>query len=821
MADSQKIIPILIEREMRESYLDYSMSVIVSRALPDVRDGLKPVHRRVLYGMRELGVVHNRAHKKSARIVGEVLGKYHPHGDSAVYDTMVRMVQDFSLRYPLIDGQGNFGSVDGDSPAAMRYTEVRMKQIAEELLADLDKNTVKMTRNFDDSLDEPTVLPAKIPNLLVNGSSGIAVGMATNIPPHNLREVANAIKALIENPDMDILSLMEYVKAPDFPTGGILYGMEEVKKAYHTGRGKAIVRAKVEIEELKNGKSRIIVKEIPYQVNKLNLINKIVELVKDKRIEGIADLRDESDRDGMRMVIEIKRDFDPEAVLNLLYKYTQMQVTFGIILLALVNGRPQVLNLKQIITHFIDHRIDVIVRRTKYDLENAEKRAHILEGLRIAIDNIDEIIELIKSSKSPDHARERLIERFGLSEAQAKAILDMRLQRLTGLERDKIEKEYQELLVLIKDLREILASKERQLSIVVTELDEVVDKYADERRTEIVLNYEEISMEDLITEEETVVTISHGGFIKRFSASAYKTQNRGGRGVSGAKTKDDDFIEHLFTASTHDYILFFTDRGRCYWLKVYAIPQSGKNSRGRPVINLIEIEKGEKIQTFITIKNFDRDGYIAMATQQGIIKKTELRAFSRPRRNGIIAVNIRENDKLINAEVTTGKDHIVVITRNGKSIRFDENDVRSMGRNSTGVKAITLKGDDRVIAMTLADDEKTLLTVAENGYGKRTPLPEYRLQHRGGSGIIAMKVSEKTGKLVSAISVDENQDLMIITTKGVVIRQRVKQVSVIGRSTQGVKVIRLDKNDTVSDIALLEAFDEENGEEESSESPQE
>ncbi len=821
MADSQKIIPILIEREMRESYLDYSMSVIVSRALPDVRDGLKPVHRRVLYGMRELGVVHNRAHKKSARIVGEVLGKYHPHGDSAVYDTMVRMVQDFSLRYPLIDGQGNFGSVDGDSPAAMRYTEVRMKQIAEELLADLDKNTVKMTRNFDDSLDEPSVLPAKIPNLLVNGSSGIAVGMATNIPPHNLREVANAIKALIENPEMDILALMEHVKAPDFPTGGILYGMEEVKKAYHTGRGKAIVRAKVEIEELKNGKSRIIVNEIPYQVNKLNLINKIVELVKEKRIEGISDLRDESDRDGMRMVIEIKRDFDPEAVLNLLYKYTQMQVTFGIILLALVDGRPQVLNLKQIITHFINHRIDVIVRRTQYDLDNAEKRAHILEGLRIAIDNIDEIIELIKSSKSPEHARERLMERFGLSEVQAKAILDMRLQRLTGLERDKIETEYRELLVLIKDLREILASKERQLSIVVTELDEVVEKYADDRRTEIVMNYEEISMEDLITEEEMVVTISHSGFIKRFSASAYKTQNRGGRGVSGAKTKEDDFIEHLFTASTHDYILFFTDRGRCYWLKVYAIPQSGKNSRGRPVINLIEIEKGEKIQTFITIKSFDQDGFIAMATEQGIIKKTELRAFSRPRRSGIIAVNIRENDKLINAEVTSGKDQILVITRNGKSIRFDENDVRSMGRNSTGVKAISLKNDDRVIAMTLADDNKTLLTVAENGYGKRTPLPEYRLQHRGGSGIIAMKVSEKTGHLVSAISVSDDQDLMIITTKGVVIRQRVAQVSIIGRSTQGVKVIRLDKNDTVSDIALLDAFEETEEEDENTESPQE
>ncbi|RMH65350.1 MAG: DNA gyrase subunit A [Calditrichaeota bacterium] len=810
----ERIIPILIEQEMRESYLDYSMSVIVSRALPDVRDGLKPVHRRVLYGMRELGVVHNRAHKKSARIVGEVLGKYHPHGDSAVYDTMVRMVQDFSLRYPLIDGQGNFGSVDGDSPAAMRYTEVRMKQIAEELLADLDKKTVDMTRNFDDSLDEPTVLPAKIPNLLINGSSGIAVGMATNIPPHNLREVAEAVKALIDDPELDILSMMEYIKAPDFPTGGILYGIEEVKKAYLTGRGKAIVRARTEIEELKNGKSRILVHEIPYQVNKLNLINKIVELVKDKRVEGISDLRDESDRDGMRIVIEIKKDYDPEAVLNLLYKYTQMQVTFGIILLALVNGRPQVLNLKQIIQHFINHRIDVIVRRTKFDLENAEKRAHILEGLRIAIDNIDEIVELIKTSTSPDHARERLMERFGLSEIQAKAILDMRLQRLTGLERDKIEKEYQELLVLIKDLKDILANKERQFNIIKSELDEVVNRYGDERRTEIVMNYEEISMEDLITEEDMVVTISHNGFIKRFSASAYKTQNRGGRGVSGAKTKDDDFIEHLFTASTHDYILFFTDRGRCYWLKVYAIPQSGKNSRGRPVINLIDIEKGEKIQTFITIKNFDQDGYIAMATEQGIIKKTELRAFSRPRRSGIIAVNIRENDKLINAEVTGGDDHILVVTREGKSIRFDENDVRGMGRNSTGVKAISLKDDDRVIAMTIADDSKTLLTIAENGYGKRTPIEEYRLQHRGGTGIIAMKLSDKTGKLVSAISVDEEQDIMIITTKGIVIRQKVAQVSVIGRSTQGVKMIRLDDNDTVSDIALLDAVEEDQENEE-------
>lgn len=813
MQEDERILPVLLEDEMRESYLDYSMSVIVSRALPDVRDGLKPVHRRVLYGMRELGLIHNRAHKKSARVVGEVLGKYHPHGDSAVYDTMVRMVQDFSLRYPLIDGQGNFGSVDGDSPAAMRYTEVRMMQIAEELLTDLDKKTVRLARNFDDSLDEPTVLPAKFPNLLVNGSSGIAVGMATNIPPHNLGEVVNAVKAMIDDPEMDILALMEHIKGPDFPTAGIIFGLEEVKKAYLTGRGKVIVRAKTESVELKNGRSRILIHEIPYQVNKLNLIKKIVELVKEKRVEGISDLRDESDRDGMRIVIEVKRDYDPEAILNILYKHTQMQVTFGIILLALVDGRPKVLNLKEIIQHFINHRINVIIKRTRFDLDQAQRRAHILEGLRIAIDNIDEIIALIKKSASTEDAREKLMTRFTLSLLQAKAILEMRLQRLTGLERDKIEQEYQELMILITELQEILANKDKQFQIIKKELDEIVTKYADPRRTELILNYEEISIEDLIHEENTVVTISNRGLIKRFSASAYRTQNRGGRGVSGAVIKEEDYLEHLFVASTHDYILFFTDRGRCYWLKVYQVPQSGKASRGRPVINLINIEKGEKIQTVLTVRDFNQDGYITIGTQKGVIKKTELRKYSRPRRNGIIAVNIREDDQLINACVTSGDDELLFVTKKGKSIRFSEHDVRPMGRNSSGVKAISLSKDDIVIAMVVVDDEKSIFTLSHNGYGKRTMFTDFRRQRRGGSGIIAMKVTGKTGPLVGAGTVSDELDILIITEKGIVIRQNLEQVHIIGRNTQGVIMIRLDKGDTVSDIALIEKDEEKEDEE--------
>jgi len=812
MSDQERIISTLLEEEMKESYLDYSMSLIVSRALPDVRDGLKPVHRRVLYGMGELGVVHNKPHKKSARIVGEVLGKYHPHGDKAVYDTIVRMVQDFSLRYPLLDGQGNFGSLDGDAPAAMRYTEVRMGEIAEEMLNDIDKDTVNFIRNFDDSLDEPVVLPAKIPNLLINGSSGIAVGMATNIPPHNLSEVIAATKALIDNPEIDIFELMDYLQGPDFPTGGSIYGIEGVKQAYLTGKGRAIVRAKYTIEDMNNGKSRIIINEIPYQVNKLNLINKIVELIKDKKLGGISDLRDESDRDGLRIVIEVKKDFNPNAIVNYLFKHSQLQVTFGMILLALVKGRPRILNLKEIIEYYVDHRIEVIVRRTQFDLDKAEKRAHILEGLRIAIDNIDEIIEIIKKSQNPEVARDRLIERFSFTEIQAKAILEMRLQRLTGLERDKIEKEYRELLELIEKLRAILENKTFQYDIIKEEMDSVEKKYSNVRRTEIIPRYDEISIEDLINAEDVVVTITHSGSIKRFPLSGYRRQHRGGRGVAGAQIKDEDFIEHLFAASTHDYILFFTDRGRCHWLKVYEIPQGGKNAKGRPVINLINIEAGEKVQAYMTVDNFDQKGYVIIATKNGIIKKTDLSAYSKPRRGGIIAINIREDDRLIEAKLSSGESDVMLITRNGKSIRFNENQIRSMGRTATGVKGIRLKGKDLLIAMLVVNDQKHVFTISENGFGKRTPVEEFRLQNRSGGGIIVMKLTKKTGQLVDAIGVVENEDLMVITEGGVVIRQNMDDISIIGRNTQGVKIIRLDEEDRVSDVAKVvqaEEVDEE------------
>jgi len=813
MAEKEKIIPVLIEEEMKNSYLDYSMSVIVARALPDVRDGLKPVHRRVLYGMYELGLTHSKPTKKSARIVGEVLGKYHPHGDMAVYDTMVRMVQDFSLRYPLIDGQGNFGSVDGDSPAAMRYTEVRMQRIAEELLTDIKKNTVDFTRNFDDSLDEPLVLPANLPNLLINGSSGIAVGMATNIPPHNITEVISAVKAVIDNPEITIAELMHYISGPDFPTGGIIYGIDGIHRAYHTGKGKVYVRARVEIEEKDNGKSVILIKEIPYQVNKLTLINKIVELIKTKRIEGIADLRDESDREGMRVVIEVKKDYDPQIILNLLYKHSQMQVTFSINMLALVQGRPRVLNLKEMIGYFVDHRLEVVVRRTKYELDEAEKRAHILAGLRIAIDNIDEIVELIKTSLSPEEAKNRLIERFKLSEVQAKAILDMRLQRLTGLERDKIEKEYQELLLLIDKLKAILVSKEKQKEIIKSEMDELVRKYADERRTEIVSTIEDFSMEDMIAEEDVVITVSHRGFIKRFPLAEYRTQNRGGRGATGAVPKENDFVEHIFIANTHEYILFFTDSGKCHWLKVHSIPPAGKTSKGRPIINLIDIENGEKIRAFISVKEFEDHHYILMATSKGIVKKTPLNAFSHPRKGGIIAINIREDDQLIEAKLSGGQCNVVFVTHNGRSINFHEKDVRAMGRSATGVRAIRLKKGDQAIAMVVAKENFQLLTISEKGFGKRTPLTEFRTQTRGGSGIIAMKLTPKTGKLVKALGISEQEDIMIITENGVVIRQNTSDISIIGRNTQGVKLIRLDENDKISDVAKVMMSSEEETEE--------
>ncbi|MHB2150230.1 DNA gyrase subunit A [Calditrichota bacterium LG25] len=809
MASKEKIIPILIEDEMRESYLDYSMSVIVSRALPDVRDGLKPVHRRVLFGMHELGLQHNKAFKKSARIVGEVLGKYHPHGDMAVYDTLVRMVQDFSLRYPLIDGQGNFGSIDGDSPAAMRYTEVRLQRIAEELLTDINKNTVDFVRNFDETLEEPVVLPARLPNLLINGASGIAVGMATNIPPHNLGEVVAAIKAVIDNPEIEITEIMQHLKGPDFPTGGIIYGIEGIRQAYETGHGKILVRGKVEIEEMRGGREAIIIKEIPYQVNKLNLINKIVSLIKERKLEGISDMRDESDRDGMRIVIEVKKDFNPHVIINFLYKHTQLQTTFGINMLALVQGRPKVLNLKEMIQHFIDHRIEVIVRRTQYDLDEAERRAHILEGLRIAIDNIDEIIELIKSSANPDIAREKLIQRFGLTEIQAKAILDMRLQRLTGLEREKIENEYRELLKLIDELRSILASKAKQYEIIKEELDDLVKKYNDQRRTEIVSSVEDVSIEDLILEEDVVITISHMGFVKRISLNEYRTQNRGGKGITGAVTKDEDFVEHLFIANTHDYILIFTDRGKCYWLKVYAIPAGSRISKGRPIINLIDIESGEKIKAVLPVKEFDDEHFILMATRKGLIKKTNLSAFSRPRKSGIIALNIREDDELIEAKLSDGDRKVLYITAHGKAIHFHESQVRPMGRGATGVRAIRLREGDRVIAMVVANGEMDLLTISELGYGKRTPIKEFRQQSRGGSGIIGMKVTEKTGQLVGALGVYDNQDIVIITVKGIINRQNTINISRYGRSTQGVRLIRLSQGDRVSDVAKVSVEDEE------------
>jgi DNA gyrase subunit A len=812
MHNGEKIVPTLIEDEMRNSYLDYSMSVIVARALPDVRDGLKPVHRRVLFGMRELGLSFNRPFKKSARIVGEVLGKYHPHGDTAVYDTIVRMVQDFSLRYPLVNGQGNFGSIDGDSPAAMRYTEARMSQIAEEMLKDIDKNTVNFASNFDGTLEEPTILPAAIPNLLINGSSGIAVGMATNIPPHNLGEVIDGIDKLIDNPDMETSELLQYIKGPDFPTGAIILGYDGIKEAYLTGRGKVIIRARANIEVSQNGKETIIISEIPYQVNKNNLIEKIAQLVQSKKVEGISDITDESDRDGMRIVIDLKRDANPNSILNNLYKHTQMQVTFGIIMLALVNGQPKILTLKEVLQKYIDHRHEIVVRRTKYDLTEAEKRAHILEGLKIAIDNIDEIIELIKKSKDPEEAKNRLMQRFKLSEIQAKAILDMRLQRLTALERNKIEEEYKEVLKLIEKLKAILANRHLRMQIIKEELEEIRKKYNDERRTEIVTSYEDLTIEDMIAEEDMVITISHKGNIKRFPVSGYRRQRRGGKGATGATTREEDFIEHMFIASTHHYILFFTDKGRCYWLKVHEIPQAGKTTKGRPIVNLIDIDKGEQILAFVGVKNFEGGGNIVIATKNGIVKKTELSEFSHPRRGGIVAVNIRENDQLIEAKLSSGSDDVILVTKNGLALRFSEKYVREMGRTATGVKGITLRGEDQVIGMVIIKREGTLLTISEYGYGKRTTISDYRIQGRGGKGIITMKVTDKTGFLVAVLEVVENEDIILITEKGVVIRQSIGKISVIGRNTRGVKLMQLDREDKISDVAKIVI--DENGEEE-------
>ncbi len=799
----EKIIPVSLEEEMKSSYIDYSMSVIVARALPDVRDGLKPVHRRVLFGMHELGVAYNKPYKKSARIVGEVLGKYHPHGDSAVYDTMVRMVQDFSLRYPLVDGQGNFGSVDGDSPAAMRYTEARLARIADEMLRDLDKNTVDFVPNFDDSLQEPTVLPSYLPNLLINGSSGIAVGMATNIPPHNLGEVVDGLIALIKNPDITSEKLMKFIIAPDFPTGGIIYGYEGVKEAFLTGRGRILVRAKANIETLKNGRENIVVTELPYQVNKANLIEKIADLVRAGKLNDISNIRDESDRDGMRMVIELKRDAQPSIVLNQLFKHTQMQTTFGVIMLALVHGAPKVLTLKETMQHFINHRMDVLIRRTKYELDSAERRAHILEGYIIALDNIDAVIETIKKSRDTETAKNNLMKKFKLSEIQAKAILDMRLQRLTGLERKKIEDEYKEIIKLIEKLKGILSSEEKRYLIIKDELLEIKEKYDNPRRTEIIYNYEEFSLEDIIAEEDVVVTISHKGFIKRFPVSGYRKQGRGGKGVTGAGTKDDDFIEHMFIASTHHYILFFTDRGKCYWLKVHELPEGGRATRGRSIINLIQKDKDEEIAAFVSVKEFKDDSYLIMATELGTIKKTVLSAYGNVRKGGINAINVVKGDRLIAVKMSDGTNDIVLGTHNGFAIRFNEKDVRDMGRTATGVRGVKLGKGDKVVGLLVIKRNDNILVVTENGYGKRSDINDYRITHRGGKGVITVKTSEKVGKMIAMMEVVDGDELVIISNRGMVIRQGVKDIRVMGRNTQGVRVIRLNDTDKIADIAKV------------------
>ncbi len=804
-----RIIPVFIEEEMKDSYIDYSMSVIVARALPDVRDGLKPVHRRVLYGMHELNLRPNSAYKKSARIVGEVLGKYHPHGDLAVYDTIVRMAQDFSLRYPLVDGQGNFGSVDGDSPAAMRYTEVRLTHIAEEVLRDLDKDTVDWKSNFDDTLKEPAVMPTVLPNLLINGSSGIAVGMATNIPPHNLTEVIEGLLALIKDPEIKIEKLMKIIKGPDFPTAGIIYGVEGIDEAYRSGRGRIVVRARAKIEEVRGGRQNIIITELPYQVNKATLHEKIETLSQEKKIEGIRTARDESDRDGMRLVLELKTDVNPEIVLNNLYKHTQMQETFGVIMLALVDGQPKVLNLKQILQHFVDFRHEVVVRRLKFDLDKAEKRAHILEGLRICINNIDEIVTIIKKSKDPHVAKEALMKRFKLSEIQAQAILDMRLQRLTGLERDKIEAEYKEVMAEIKRLKELLASKPKRMELIAGELLQLKEKFGDERRTEIVAKTGEFSVEDMIAEEDMVITISHSGFIKRFPVSGYRRQTRGGRGATGATAKEDDFLEHLFIAGTHDYVLFFTDKGRCHWIKVYDIPQAGKGSKGRAIVNMLTLEQNEKVAAYVAVKEFDEKHFVAFATKQGVIKKTALTEFSNPRKGGINAITIDDKDALIEAKITDGTADIMLGTEQGQAIRFHESEVREMGRTAGGVKGIDLEKGDAVVGMVMLKRDASILVVSEHGYGKRSELRDYKVQHRGGSGLITMKATDKTGKMISIMEVVDDDDLMIITSKGVVIRQNVRDIKVISRNTSGVRLIKLDKDDSIGDVARVIPEDEE------------
>ncbi|SIS97907.1 DNA gyrase subunit A [Zobellia uliginosa] len=809
MAEGEKLIPINIEEEMKSAYIDYSMSVIVSRALPDVRDGLKPVHRRVLYGMYELGVRSSSAHKKSARIVGEVLGKYHPHGDTSVYDSMVRMAQEWSLRYMLVDGQGNFGSVDGDSPAAMRYTEARMRKIADDMLADIDKDTVDHQLNFDDSLQEPTVLPTRVPNLLVNGASGIAVGMATNMPPHNLSEVVDGTVAYIENNDIEIDEIMTHIKAPDFPTGGVIYGYDGVKEAFHTGRGRIKIRAKAIVEEVQ-GRECIIVTEIPYQINKADMIKKTADLINEKKIDGISSIRDESDRNGMRIVYILKRDAIPNIVLNTLYKYTALQSSFSVNNIALVNGRPRLLNVKEMIHYFVEHRHEVVVRRTKFELKKAEDRAHILEGLIIASDNIDEVIAIIRASSNADEARNNLMERFKLTEIQAKAIVEMRLRQLTGLEQDKLRSEYEEILETIADLKDILARKERRMEIIKEELLEIKDKYGDERRSEINLAGGDLSIEDMIPDEQVVITISHAGYIKRTPVSEYKTQNRGGVGQKASSTRNEDFLEYLFVGTNHQYMLFFTQKGKCFWMRVYEIPEGSRTSKGRAIQNLINIEQDDNVKAFICTQDlkdeeYVNSHYVIMATKKGVVKKTSLEQYSRPRQNGINAIGIREDDELLEAKLTTGTSQIFLGLKSGKAIRFEESKTRPMGRNASGVRGITLADDkDEVIGMVSVHDlEDNILVVSENGYGKRSNIDDYRITNRGGKGVKTISITEKTGGLVAIKNVSDSDDLMIINKSGIAIRMSVEDLRVMGRATQGVRLINLKGNDSIAAVAKV------------------
>jgi DNA gyrase subunit A len=814
--DGERIVPVNIETQMKGAYIDYAMSVIVSRALPDVRDGLKPVHRRVLYGMLDLGVLSNRSYKKSARIVGEVLGKYHPHGDTSVYDAMVRMAQDWSLRYPLVDGQGNFGSIDGDSPAAMRYTEVRLRKLAEELLADIDKDTVDFKLNFDDTLEEPTVLPAKIPNLLINGTSGIAVGMATNIPPHNLTEIINGCIAYIDDREITVEGLMKFIKAPDFPTGGIIYGYEGVREAYETGRGRLVMRGESTFETDEKGREAIVFTSIPYQVNKAEMIKKTADLVNEKKIEGIFDIRDESDRNGLRIVYELKKDAVSNVVLNKLYQYTALQTSFSTNAIALVKGRPYQLNLKQLIGHFIDHRHEVILRRTRFELAEAQKRAHILEGLLIALDNIDEVIALIRSAASPDEAKSKLIERFSLSDIQAKAILDMRLQRLTGLERDKLKEEYAELMKIIAYYLNVLADEALQFEIIKNELIEIREKYGDERKTRIELSAKDFRIEDTIADEAVVITISHMGYMKRTPLSEYRRQSRGGRGARGSDIRDEDFLEHLYIATAHNYMLFFTEKGKCFWLRVYEIPEGGKTSKGRAIQNMLNIEADDKVRAIINLKDlkdeeYVNNNYIILCTKKGTIKKTSLEAYSRPRQNGINAININEGDHLLEARLTNGTSEVLMALRSGRAIRFNESTVRPMGRTATGVRGITLGGKtDEVIGMICVNSpEESILVVSEKGYGKRSDLEDYRVTNRGGKGVKTINVTEKTGSLIAIKNVTDTDDLMIINLSGIIIRMGVSDLRVMGRATQGVRLINLKEEDGIAAVAKVECELEE------------